>query len=284
MYRKTAQAGFFYPGGETACREGLQECLASQRQFDFAQPIVAAVVPHAGWAFSGPTAGKVYQAIDRQGAPETFVIFGAVHVSGVNKAALWKEGQWQTPLGDVTVDAESAKLLLQASHGLVDENPHAHLREHSIEVQIPFIKYLFPNAKIVPVMVPTLDDAVALGEHAARIFAEKNVIALGSTDMTHYGSRFGFQPVGSGTKALEWVKNNNDQRMLDKMINLAVEEIIAEAMAHHNACGAGAIAATLSFARARQRSSGKLLEYTTSWDVYPERDIDSFVGYAGLVF
>ena len=284
MYRKTAQAGFFYSGGENACREELKRCLANQIQFDLPQSIVAAIVPHAGWAFSGPIAGKVYQAIARQEQPETFLIFGAVHVHGVNKAALWEKGQWQTPLGDVAVDEELARRLLEGCHGLMQGNYDAHFREHSIEVQIPFIKYLFPNSKIVPLMVPSIAEAVEIGEYAATIIADKNVVVLGSTDMTHYGSRFGFQPAGRGKKSLEWVKNENDKRMLDKIIALAAEEVVAEAMANHNACGAGVVAATLSFARAKQRSTGKLLEYTTSWDVYPERDVDSFVGYAGVIF
>ena len=285
MYRKAIQAGFFYPGDEKDCKEMLEKCV-NENQIDFqeSESIVAAIVPHAGWVFSGKTAGKVYYSLLKQNLqPETIIIFGAVHVPGVRKAAIWKEGKWGTPIGSVEIDSDLTQKILSTSK-FVEENYRVHSNEHSIEVQIPFIRYFFPNSKIVPIMVPPSEDAISVGLDVANCCEGKKIVALGSTDMTHYGSRLGFTPAGSGKKSLEWVKKENDKRMLDIMLSMEVEKVIEEADSNNNACGSGAISATISFAKKMNKKRGKLLEYTTSWDVYPERDIETFVGYAGVIF
>ncbi|NUM36013.1 MAG: AmmeMemoRadiSam system protein B [Candidatus Brocadiae bacterium] len=286
MNRRAYQAGFFYPAKKEECHKLLKECIPSSCSQVFETPVLAGIVPHAGWTFSGPTAGKVYHSISVDGKPDTFVLFGAVHIWGVDKAALWKEGKWESPLGSVEIDYEFCEQLLKSGSSWIEANSNAHIQEHSLEVQIPFIQYLFPNAKIVPVMIPPSVDAVKVGKCVASLLekSNKNIVVLGSTDMTHYGSRFHFTPAGMGEKALEWVKTQNDHRMIQLISGLEEDKIVEEATKNHNACGAGAIAATVAFAKARQRKSGKLLEYTTSWDVYPERKVDTFVGYAGFIF
>ncbi len=287
MNRRAYQAGFFYPAHKEECIHALKECIPDKSSIpNLDEPVVAGIVPHAGWTFSGPTAGKVYQAIASVEKPDTFILFGAVHVWGVDKASLWKEGKWDSPLGSIEIDQDLAQSLLDAGSAYIEANTSAHLQEHSLEVQIPFIQYLFPEAKIVPIMVPPFPGASQIGEYAANISvrSSKKIVAIGSTDMTHYGSRFHFNPAGNGEQALEWVKKENDKKMIDLISNLEQDKIIQEAMNHHNACGAGAIASTIAFAKARHRKSGKLLEYTTSWDVHPEKKIDTFVGYAGFIF
>jgi AmmeMemoRadiSam system protein B len=102
--------------------------------------------------------------------------------------------------------------------------------------------------------------------------------------MTHYGTRFGFCPHGLGKPSLQWVKQENDRKMIELMTGLAEDKVVDEAMENQNACGSGAIAATLAFAKEKGKSKGVLLDYTTSWDVFPEREIDNFVGYSAVVF
>jgi AmmeMemoRadiSam system protein B len=284
MHRKPYQAGCFYPAGRSACEEGLKKCIPASLKIALPDSISAAIVPHAGWSFSGPTAGKVYYALSQRAQPDIFIIFGAVHVPGVNQPAIWKEGKWETPVGDVEIAAEFANELLKHGKAIFQDKPAVHLREHSIEVQMPFIQFLFPGSKVVPIMVPSHENAYRAGECAASLVNGKKIVALGSTDMTHYGTRFGFTPMGVGKKALEWVKQENDRRMLELITKLEAEKIVDEAENNSNACGAGAIAATVAFARSLKKTSGKVVEYTTSWDVYSEREIDTFVGYAGIVF
>ena len=282
MLRKPAQAGFFYPATKNECLELLEKCMPQEEAKSLPENITAGIVPHAGWVFSGATAGKVYSAISQQKKPKTFLIFGAVHSPYINAAAIWDKGEWETPLGRIKIDEDLAKSILKETSEFTESNFRAHFSEHSIEVQIPFIQILFPEAKILPIMVPYFVDACKLGKSIAS-FANEDIVVLASTDMTHYGERFGFCPVGKGEKALEWVKKENDKKLIDLMLSLQAEKIGKEARENHSACGSGAISACLSYASSTGKTSGTLLEYTTSHDVYPTGKIDSFVGYAGIV-
>ena len=283
--RKAFRAGSFYPFDERSCRQQIEECLGTYQPQAEPTQIVAGIVPHAGWVFSGPTAAKVFQSLKAKAAPETFVIFGAVHIWGVEQAALVAAGEWETPCGPAAIDADLAAAILQAAGDEVIENASAHTREHSIEVQIPFLQYLFPNARFVPIMVAPGKPAARLGQKIGALVAQqaKKIAILGSTDLTHYGPSFGFTPYGVGPNALAPMKAN-DRRIIDLAVAMQAEEVITEAERHRNACGAGAIAATVAAAKALGAVRGYLLEHTTSQDVMPERRATDFVGYAGIVF
>jgi MEMO1 family protein len=282
--RKAYRAGQFYPFDDASCQQEIANCLGTYQPPAEPSHIVAGIVPHAGWVFSGPTAAKVFQSIKAKAAPQTFLIFGAVHVWGVEQAALFPEGQWETPCGIAAIDEELADLILAQASDLVTADTSAHAREHSIEVQIPFIQYLFPEAKILPIMVSPERHAVRLGQRIGELLAQHKtaVCVVGSTDLTHYGPSFGFTPYGSGTGALDQMKAN-DQRVIDLAVRMDAEGVIREAQQHHNACGAGAIAATVAAAKALGAKQGYLLEHTTSQDVMPDRRATDFVGYAGIV-
>ena len=284
--RRPAVAGRFYPGDRAGCVEMIEECLPEEPSPDLPDEIVAGLVPHAGWAFSGPVAAKVFAAIKAQGAPETFVILSAMHRWGASRPAVYAHGRWATPLGEVEVDEELAAAILETGAGLLVESPEAHSGEHSAEVQVPFIQYLFPEAKILPILVPPEEDAARVGELIGRVVeaAQRRVAIIGTTDLTHYGaSYYGFAPAGTGQQALEWVRAN-DERVINLILSMQAEEIVAEAAAHHNACGGGAIAGTVAAARTKGADKGHLLEYTTSHHVMPRGPATDFVGYAAIVF
>jgi AmmeMemoRadiSam system protein B len=186
----------------------------------------------------------------------------------------------------VAIDEDLAQELLEEGQGALVDAPHAHAGEHSAEVQVPFIQFLFPEARILPIMMPPSHVVVAAGETIAHTVARstREVVTVGTSDLTHYGARFyGFAPAGTGEAALEWVRGN-DRRVIDLMLGLRAEEILPEANAHHNACGAGAVAATVAAARTLGSSHGVLLEYTTSHHVRPQGVASDFVGYTAVVF
>lgn len=284
--REPCVAGAFYPAEALTCRREIEEHLRRAGTKGLPTSPVAGLVPHAGWAYSGTTAATVFRAVQECCQPSTFVVYGAVHSWGVGRAALMTTGSWWTPLGEMEIDEELASQLLQASEGLVQENARAHVQEHSIEVQVPFLKHLFPEAKLVPLIVPPTAEAVPLGQAVGEVLQERGgeVFVLGTTDLTHYGSHYGFTPQGIGESALRWVKEVNDKRLLDLVVALRAEDIVGETQHHHNACGGGAIAATVATARALGARQGVILEYTTSYDVLPEGVPAHFVGYAGVVF
>ena len=280
--RRGYVVGQFYPDSAVACEREI-EMYAKAPDVEFEGEPVAGVVPHAGWVFSGPTAGKVFAFFRQRANPDTFILYGAAHRFMGGAPVVMESGAWETPLGDVEVDAALADDL---ARGIGDLAAGAlpHNGEHSIEVQVPFIKKLFPEAKIVPILVPPNEIAAELGTEVAKIIGGRNVAAVASTDLTHYGFEYGFAPKGVGQSALDWARDVNDKRIIDLATGMKAELIVEEAFTHHNACGAGAMAAATATARGLGKQKGVLLEYTTSHDVMPRGKPSMFVGYAGIVF
>lgn len=249
------------------------------------EKIRGAVAPHAGWVFSGPTAGKVFKLLTQKADPSLIICFGAVHVMGGKSAAVMTEGEWKTPVGNIPVDEEAAKSILEALGEDASASTRPHEEEHSLEVVMPFLKKCFPDARAVFIMVPPNKKSAEVGRKVAdAIAARDDALLLGSSDMTHYGSRFGFSPAGKGEKAVQWVKEVNDKKLIDLMVEMKADEVVPEAYRSQSACGAGAIAATVAGSEKLGAKKGHLVEHTTSYDMRPAEGADTFVGYAGVVF
>lgn len=276
-------APHFYSGD---CAAQVEEFLADfEPPAEPARPI-AGLVPHAGWVYSGAVAARVISCL-RPAAPQTFILFGAVHSWGVQPGAVYPSGAWDTPVGEVEVDEELARRLIETCSDYLTNDPNSHTREHSIEVQLPMIKLLYPEARIVPIAMPPSPAADRAGRCVGTALAnqDRRVAVLGSSDLTHYGPSYGFAPWGTGPEAKEQMRQN-DQRLIDLVLALHADRVVAEASARSNACGGGAIAATTAAARALGAEQAALVEYTTSHDVMNESD-ESFqmaVGYAGIIF
>jgi AmmeMemoRadiSam system protein B len=288
--RKPVVAGQFYPGQHDSCLSAIHECLeAVNLSGQLPETIVAGIVPHAGWTFSGALAALVFSAIkQRHEKVNAFILFGAAHGYFGALPAVDDRGAWTTPLGEVAIDEELADAVLNTGQAVSD--PNAHLCEHSIEVQVPFIQDFFPGAKIVPVLVPPIEQAVELGVGVGEIVAKqenKKIVCIGSTDLTHYGPRYSFAPMGTGKHALEWAKKVNDKKFIDSALKLEPAELLASAVKDGNACGPGAAAATVAAAKKLGCKQGLLLGHTTSNEIMLEKmgatSADA-VGYAGIVF
>jgi MEMO1 family protein len=293
MIREPAVAGMFYPRETEQCRRELRACLEKAARSEAggdagAGRIVGGIVPHAGWICSGAVAARVFGSMAQGPHPAAIVLFGAVHVAHGRRASLFPSGAWETPLGRVEVDGRLAERL-QGHTGLMEPAPHAHDHEHSIEVQVPFIRHLLPETKIVPIMVPPSDKAAALGAAVGR--ACKNISAdvvfIGSTDLTHYGPGYGFTPAGVGAEGLAWAKDVNDRRMINLILAMLDDKAVEEAEASQNACGAGAVAAAVAASKAYGATRATLLEHTTSFEVLREmcdEPMRDAVGYAAVRF
>jgi len=264
----------------------IEQCLPTGPSPDLPERIVAGLVPHAGWVFSGAVAARVFAAIHAQGAPETFFLLSATHRWGASRSAVYARGRWATPLGEVEVDEDLAAIILEASDGLLVDSPEAYSGEHSAEVQVPFVQYFFPEAKILPILIPPDKDAARVGKVIGQAVhaAQRPIAIVGTTDLTHYGATYyGFAPAGTGERALEWTRTN-DERVINLVLAMRAEEIVAETATHRNACGGGAVAGTVAAARTLGVEKGHLLEYTTSHHVMPRGPATDFVGYAAIVF
>jgi len=288
--RKPIVAGQFYPAQHDACVDEINDYLEQITSAEqLPQSIAAGIVPHAGWAFSGQLAAMVFAAVrQRHEKVHTFIIFGAAHGYFGPSPAVYDKGSWLTPLGEVAIDEELAKAVLDS--GSAEANLQAHNSEHSIEVQVPFIQHLFAGAKILPIVVPPANQAIALGDSIGEIInpaTEKKIVCIGSTDLTHYGPRYGFTPMGIGKDAFSWASSVNDQQFIDFALKLEAEAMLATAAENCNACGPGAAAATVTAAKRLGKTAGLLLAHTNSNEVMRTRmgtsSADS-VGYAAIVF
>jgi AmmeMemoRadiSam system protein B len=290
MIREPARAGMFYPQSREQCTaEARRLCeLETKSLFPDGQvptSVMGGLVPHAAWMCSGRVAGRVFAALKAVRTPQTVVLFGAMHRVYGRAGALFPSGRWRTPLGTVDVDDRLAERVLGHTN-LVVEDPSAHEDEHSLEVQVPLIRTVFPQCKILPILVPPVREAVAIGESVAGTLEayQCDAVVVGSTDLTHYGPAYGFAPQGIDAKGFAWAKDVNDRRIIELIVSLRADEVADEAASHRNACGAGAIAATMAAAKKLGATQGVVLEHTTSREVLGDRGFDGAVGYAAIVF
>jgi AmmeMemoRadiSam system protein B len=280
--RRSDFAGSWYPGGETECRKAIEElsdrispCPDTQKGY------LGGILPHAGWIFSGRVAFNVIKCLKNSTEPDTIVIFGRhLHPGGANY--LMKEGSWSTPLGELEIDKDLGESLSSEFRFKI-ETASNYEQDNTIEVQLPFIKFLFPHVKILPLGLPPKMASINIGRRTAEIALElgKKILVLGSTDLTHYGYNYGFTPKGTGEAAVEWVKNENDKKIVDLMLDMDSAGIIDESLINYNACCGGAVAAAISSLKVLGAKKGEKIFYTTSYDVRPD---SSFVGYVGIVF
>ncbi|UCC22522.1 MAG: AmmeMemoRadiSam system protein B [Planctomycetota bacterium] len=288
--RQPIVAGQFYPGRRDSCINEINECLQQEKLTQaLPETIVAGIVPHAGWVFSGALAALVFSAVKQQNEHvDTFCLFGAAHGYYGASPAIYDKGVWMTPLGEIAVDEDLAGAVLKS--GTAVSGSRAHSSEHSIEVQIPFIQHLFAGAKILPILVPPTEQAVPLGEAVGEIISgekQKKIVCIGSTDLTHYGPRYGFAPMGSGSNALKWAHEVNDGQFIDLAVKLEAKKLLANAAENLNACGAGATAAAVAAARKLGRTEGVVLAQTNSNEVMQQKmggSSSDSVGYAAIVF
>lgn len=292
-------AGSFYPSSVYECKRMIEDMQKSPYEMcgEIAKianisGINAGIVPHAGWVFSGKISFGVFNEIKKITDIDkniTFVLFSANHSAWISKSTIMTNGVWETPFGEILIDEDVAGKILKEGKFYLENNADAHADEHSIEVQLPFIKFLFPNAKIIPVMPVMTTDVIEVGKIVGNVVKKEKengerITIIGTSDLTHYGLNYGFAPKGSGSDALKWVKEVNDKKMIDLILDLEQDKIIKEAEKNMNACGPGAITATVSAAKILGCKKGMLLKYTTSYDVFPRYGMDSYVGYAGILF
>lgn len=285
--RKAEKAGTWYPANPEQLRSILDDFLSSAPSLlkdPPAPPFSAVITPHAGLLYSGECAATGFHLLSTNPQkPETIIIFAATHTSYLTKPGIYSSGSWETPLGNLKVDEELAALLLETP--FAEDNPECHRSDNAIELQTPFIKHLFPESNILPVAVPVHQTGIELGKKLADISRHHpgKYLVIGSTDLTHYGLAYGFAPAGTGKKGNNWAREN-DIRLLNLICEMRVEEIIPEVTENHNACGAGAIAATMSYCRRLNITEGHVLNHVLSTDIINDGNYDLSVGYGSIIF
>jgi hypothetical protein len=265
MLREPAVAGRFYPDDPAVLRGDLHAWLSPAQQLISS---IACMVPHAGYIYSGAVAGAVFSRI---AIPPRCIILCPNHTGRGHPLSSMSEGAWRTPLGDVSIDNDLAKNLLQAFPALTDD-PEAHRFEHAIEVELPFLQVIRPEITFVPITVGTgrLILLEKLGEAIAQVVQNfgREILIIASSDMNHYED-----------DATTRVK---DRKAIEKILGLDPvglhETVINESI---SMCGFGPTVAMLTAAKRLGAKKADLVQYATSGDVSGDRE--TVVGYAGIV-
>jgi len=293
MYVRRASAWGFHPFNRDQERREIERCFLSKHGVgekprvseDGARRIIGGVAPHAGLIYSGPVASHIYHRLARDGQPETFVILGVSHGGNPGFATMF-DAVWRMPMGDVYVDSDLARAIVRHS-GFVDINPEAHEGEHSIEIQLPFLQYVYGERfRIVPITVGYGDYEMCenVGIAIAEAVEEqgRDVVVLGSTDFTHYGALYGYTPVGTRPfeKVLKWIYET-DRSLIDAIISLDAEGLVRKVRENnYTMCGYLPVATMIVAAKKMGASRGELLKYATSYDIQGSTDV--VVGYASI--
>ncbi len=274
--RKPAVAGKFYAGTEKNLKGQIEDCFTDEygpgnvpEVVEGSRSLVGLVSPHAGYPYSGPVAAHGYSKLAEDGKPETVVILGPNH-SGMGAGVAFDNSEkWKTPLGEVGLDESLRdKILAETENGELDAS--AHSREHSLEVQIPFLQYLFDNDfQIVPICLKRQDlqTCQSLGEAIGKTGPGKNLLVIASTDLTHYES-----PESAEEK---------DKQVIEKMKNLDWQAVVKTGSGrNYSVCGYGPVSATLLASKNLGGKNTELYKYATSGDTGgPAREV---VGYCSL--
>ncbi len=262
--RQTTVAGQFYPSNQKSLKKELSRCFRNVEIRE--RDITGAVIPHAGYIYSGEVAAHTYAVLPKA---DTYVFFGPNH-TGYGSAIALSQESWSTPFGKIEADQEMGKLLAGT---IVDYDELAHRYEHSIEVQLPFLQYRFGEGfKILPICMGLQDEetAVEVGQEVARAAkaSGKKTVFIASSDFTHY------QPAQ--------VADDNDHYLIDSIIKGDIPEFYRRREERNiTACGFGPIAAMLTASKEFGAEKVNLLKYANSGDV--SGDYSQVVGYAALV-
>jgi MEMO1 family protein len=276
--RRAVVAGSFYEGTAEALRSQIEGCFLNQlgpRKLPVVNPsgkrqILGLVCPHAGYMYSGAVAANAYFSLASDGKPDVVVVLGPNHSGYGNPLSIMDRGAWRTPLGDVEIDSDVADAIAQEV-GIIDVNEVAHRHEHSIEVQLPFLQYLYGSSfKFVPIcfLMQDIDSAAEVGKGLAETLANRNAVVIASSDFTHYESQANVDRKDmAALKAIEKLDEKQFYQILEAQ-NLS-------------ACGYGPIAALMAYAKVLGAKKADLLSHKTSGDITGDRS--SVVGYAALI-
>lgn len=264
MIRRPAVAGRFYPAQPEVLISDIQRYTPpSAKKF----AALGCVAPHAGYMYSGPVAGAVYSAVE---LTSPTVILCPNHFGHGEPLSLYLDGEWETPLGRAPVDSELAARIRDSFPRLVPD-PVAHGREHSLEVQLPFLQRLIPGFRFVPIAIGVSDyeTLAGLGEAIAGVLEKmpERVLIIASSDMNHYES--------------DSVTRRKDREAIDAILALDAKGLLESLRRNHNSmCGYGPTVAMITAARRLGANHAELIRYATSGDVTGDRD--QVVGYAGI--
>jgi AmmeMemoRadiSam system protein B len=241
---------------------------------------VGVLCPHAGYVYSGRTQAYSFYYLS-DSPPETYVILGPNHTGMGLPISIMNEGSWETPFGEIKINEELASKIIEKS-GFIGIDSSAHKYEHSIEVQLPFLQYIKKDATFVPICMGMQDMETAIDVGRAIAKSSKDPLGvIASSDLVHYGSRFGYNPVkGSKEEILSWVKKN-DMEILKRAEELDTEGLYKFINSKdYTTCGYGPLSAMLTCMKELGAKKARILNYSNSFET--SGDYSAVVGYGSV--
>lgn len=280
MTRKPAFAGRFYPAGEKKIKRKIKSLFRHDlgpgeipsKPSRKRRAILGVMVPHAGWTYSGAVSAHAYETLLKDGKPETFILLGPNHTGMGFPVSVYPEGKWATPLGDIEIDDQLASLLTNEDTA-IKEGKFAHEGEHSLEVQLPFLQFIYPegNFKIVPIACKNQKKEI-MKKLAGKVIdavekTGRDTVILASTDLSHYVPH-------KKAKSL-------DNEALRAIEELEVEKLYKMVSNGFSMCGYGPVSVLIHCAK-HWGAIGATLQYATSGDVVGDKS--QVVGYGAVAF
>jgi len=267
--RKSVIAGTWYPGDAVALRADIKRYISDVDGDGIGGTLVGMVVPHAGYMYSGPVAAYAYRMLE-EGDFDSIVIIGPSHRVAFKGVSVYDGDGYETPLGVVPVDRELRDALL-AHDSVVSTVAGAHRQEHSVEIQLPFLQARLGTFSFLPLVMGSQDEdtCLALASALHEITQGKNVLIVGSSDLSHF-HRYE-TAVKMDHRVVHHLESMDAEALLDDLEDGECE-----------ACGGGPMSVTMMVSKMRGADHAKLLRYANSGDVTGDRR--SVVGYAAAVF
>jgi hypothetical protein len=271
--RPAAVAGTWYPGSAGALSTEV-DGYVDAADVPPLTGIRAVIAPHAGIMFSGPVAAHAYKAAARERI-DVVCLVGPSHFVAFDGVSIWPVGAFESPLGPAVVDETLAADLLKSP--VMHDLPHAHRREHSLEMQLPFLRRLLPDASIVPMVMgyQTCETIEALADALASVASSRRTLLVASTDLSHY------MDAATATALDRRVQSCVDPFDPDALLDL-FEQYPEQDRGRYVACGGGPAIAVMKAAQRLGARDGRVLKYAHSGDV--SGDYDAVVGYLAAAF
>lgn len=266
--RRAAVAGSWYPAHPDALAREVDRYLADAGEPPPGDPI-AIIAPHAGLMYSGPIAAHAYSLLRRRDI-DVAILVGPSHYVGFEGVAIYERGVFDTPFGPIPISEHCADAVAMGSRQ-IQPHPTAHIREHSLEMQLPFLKRVLPNTKIVPLVMgyQRRETAYTLGDAIAAAVKGRKAVLVASTDLSHY------QNAVTAAKLDAKVMQQVSRFDADGLMSLL------ETFPEH-ACGGGPTVAVMRAAKLLGATDARVLKYGDSGDV--SGDKDAVVGYLAAAF
>ncbi|MCX8058789.1 MAG: AmmeMemoRadiSam system protein B [Spirochaetes bacterium] len=274
----------WYPKDSISIKEKFKQLELNYKKlkFDFKEKnknINLSILPHAGWFFTEDLIFNNLKLISELNPQIDVIIIIGGHQDDMGVPIILNYKYLSTPLGNIECLTELIDKI-KVTFNMKDENDY--MFDNTIEIFLPFIKYLFPNSKIVSYYPLANEKAFLISDYIYNELNNNrlNFIAIGSADLTHYGPNYGFSPAGVGPKSFEWAKEN-DFKLINYCLKLDLESILANYKEMKFTCSPNSIISIINFAKLLNKNEGFLIEYSNS---YLKMKSSSFVGYASIVF